>query len=112
MSSTEKDYPVWGYTDTDFLVLCDDVEVGRVVKSAQTADGRDWLWSITFILRDPDIPGRWMGRADANGRAATLDAAMRFFKSKWLEVCPDLETHRATLAHLGAMHERVQAARG
>jgi hypothetical protein len=70
----------------DYSVVCDGVTVGRIMRGHMPADGDDWSWRITCLLRP--------ARADHSGRTNSLEAAKRDWAAKWAEVNPDIEHER------------------
>ncbi len=112
LSPTAKYHPDWRNKDTDFVVICDDVHVGRILKSVEMHDGRPWVWSITCMFKDPDNPGKWRGRADSHGSARTLEGAMAEFKSMWLVCNPDLDETRIQAERVRSSMEYFERHRG
>ncbi len=112
LSPTAKHHPGWGSHDTDYVVICDGVHIGRILKSVEMHDGRPWVWSITCMFKDPNNPGKWCGRSDTNGSSGTLDGAMAEFKSMWLVCDPDLEATRLQAERLRSSMEYFERNRG
>jgi len=61
----------------DYLVFCNDEEIGRINKSVDTPDGKPWLWSITA----EHAKREW--RKLDRGASETKEGAMMAFKAAW-----------------------------
>jgi hypothetical protein len=65
----------WPDREADYVVICDELYVGRIVLRADALSGTDaWVWEITIPLPMPS----W-----AKGSNRTYDGARNGFREAW-----------------------------
>ncbi|EJN10455.1 hypothetical protein PMI42_06231 [Bradyrhizobium sp. YR681] len=75
----------------DYLVIWDDLTIGRIFKTVAVGGKDAWQWSCGL----PNVPQRSTHR----GRAGSLDAAKIDFRAAWTEL------------HAELSHEEIREAR-
>ncbi|MBB4359845.1 hypothetical protein GGD65_000843 [Bradyrhizobium sp. CIR18] len=70
----------------DYVVIWDDLHIGRIFRTTAVGGGADWSWSC-FL---PNVPQRSAHR----GHAASLDAAKMAFRSAWAALQSDPQLRR------------------
>ncbi len=66
----------------DYVVIWDDLRIGRIFKTVAVGGGADWSWSC-FL---PNVPQR----SGHRGRAGSLDAAKAAFRTAWTALQSEL----------------------
>ncbi len=66
----------------DYVVIWDDLPIGRIFRSIGTGGAHIWSWSAGL----PNVPQR----SNHRGRADTLDQAKAQFRTAWAEIKADL----------------------
>lgn len=66
----------------DYIVIWEDLPIGRIMRSVAVGGGDTWSWSAGL----PNVPQRPSHR----GRADTLDLAKAAFRKAWDELRDDL----------------------
>lgn len=66
----------------DYVVIWDDLPIGRIFKSMGTGGREIWAWNAGL----PNVPQR----SDHRGRADTLEQAKAFFRAAWTEIAANV----------------------
>lgn len=66
----------------DYVVIWDDLCIGRIVKTVSVGGGNDWSWSCSL----PNVPQR----SGQRGRAGSLDEAKAAFRIAWTTLQSEL----------------------